>query len=301
MRRGLCAGLGLLLGLQGALAEARADELSDLEKAYAAYAARQYVDAEGRLRALLNPTTGTLRDPDRVADARMYLGTVLLAEGKRPDAIAVFQRLLLDKEDYQPDPLRIPLEALDALIDVRSQIRVKVRALQVEKARQQQDEQAKVEAEKQRAAARIAVLEKLAGEEIVIERNSRWVAVLPFGAGQFQNRQDAAGWSFLLAESLLGAGSVVSAGLTLYNQSNAQSALGRNDNAQADGYHERAKGDWIADVAFFGGFVGVAIAGIVHAQATFVPEHAQVQKRALPPLSLAPIIGPGGIGLVGRF
>jgi hypothetical protein len=301
VRRGLCTGLGLLLALLGALAEARADELSDLEKAYAAYAARKYVDAEERLRALLNPATGTLKDPDRVADARMYLGAVLLAEGRRPDALGVFQRLLLDKEDYQPDPLRIPLEALDALIDVRSQIREKVRALQVEKARQQQDEQAKVEAEKQRAAARIAVLEKLAGEEIVIERNSRWIAILPLGVGQFQNRQDALGWTFLVAESLLGAGSVVSAGLTLYNESNAQDALGRNETAQADGYHERARSDWVADAAFFGGFVGVAIAGVVHAQATFVPEHAFVQKRSLPPLSLAPVVGPGGIGLVGRF
>jgi hypothetical protein len=301
VRRALCAGLGLLLALLGALSQARADELSDLEKSYAAYAARKYVDAEERLRALLNPTTGTLKDPDRVADARMYLGAVLLAEGRRADALAVFQRLLLDKEDYQPDPLRIPLEALDALIDVRSQIREKVRALQVEKARQQQDEQAKLEAEKQRAAARIAVLEKLAGEEIVIERNSRWIAVLPLGIGQFQNRQDALGWTFLVAESLLGAGSVVSAGLTLYNETNAQGALARNDSAQAGGYDKRAQSDWLADAAFFGGFVGVAIAGVAHAEATFVSEHAFVQKRPLPPLSLSPVVGPGGIGLVGRF
>jgi hypothetical protein len=293
--------LGLSLVLLGALAEARADELSDLEKAYAAYAARKYVDAEERLRTLLNPTSGTLKDPDRVADARMYLGAVLLAEGRRNDALAVFQRLLLDKEDYQPDPLRIPLEALDALIDVRSQIREKVRALQVERARQQQDEQAKLEAEKQRAAARIAMLEKLAGEEIVIERNSRWIAVLPFGIGQFQNRQDPVGWTFLVAESVLGAGSVVSAALTLYNETNARDALARNDTAQAMGYNERARTAWWANVAFFGGFAATAVAGVVHAQATFLPERVQVRRRALPPLSFAPVVGPGGVGFVVKF
>jgi len=301
VRRAFSVGLGLSLVLLGALPEARADELSDLEKAYAAYAARKYIDAEARLRALLNPTSGTLKDPDRVADARMYLGAVLLAEGRRTDALAVFQRLLLDKEDYQPDPLRIPLEALDALIDVRSQIREKVRALQVERARQQQDEQAKLAAEKQRAAARIAVLEKLAGEEIVIERNSRWIAVLPFGIGQFQNHQDTLGWTFLVAESVLGVGSIVSAGLTLYNETNARDALARNDTAQATGYNERAQTAWWANVAFFGGFAAGAIAGVVHAQATFVPERVQVQKRALPPLSFAPVIGPGGVGLVLKF
>jgi hypothetical protein len=231
----------------------------------------------------------------------MYLGTVLLAEGRRTDAQAVFQRLLLDKEDYQPDPLRIPLEALDALIDVRSQIREKVRALQVERARQQQDEQAKLEAEKQRAAARIAVLEKLAGEEIVVERNSRWIAVLPFGIGQFQNRQDTLGWTFLVAESVLGAGSLVSAGLTLYNETNARNALSDNDTAQAGGYNERARTAWLANVAFFGGFTAAAIAGVVHAQATFSPERVQVHTRPLPPLSFAPVIGPGGAGLVVKF
>lgn len=294
-------GLGLLLALAGAWSEVRADELSDLEKAYAAYAARKYVDAEGRLRALLNPNTGTLKAPDRVADARMYLATVLLAEGRRPDALAVFQRLLLDKEDYQPDPLRIPLEALDALIDVRSQIREKVRALQVERARQQQDEQAKVEAEKQRGVARIAMLEKLAGEEIVIEPHSRWTALLPFGIGQFQNRQDALAWTLLASESILAAGSIVSAGLTLYNETNARDALARSDSAQASGYNARAKSDWVVDASFFGAFVAVAIAGVVHAEATLAPEHVQVRRRALPSLSLAPVVGPSGAGLIVRF
>lgn len=301
VRRAFSAGLGLSLVLLGGLVEARADELSDLEKAYAAYAARKYVDAEQRLRALLNPTSGTLKDPDRVADARMYLGAVLLAEGRRTDALAVFQRLLLEKEDYQPDPLRIPLEALDALIDVRSQIGEKVRALQVERARQQQDEQAKVEAEKQRAAVRIAVLEKLAGEEIVIERNSRWIAVLPFGVGQFQNRQDTLGWTFLVAESALGAGSIVAAGLTLYNESNASNALARNDSAQATGYYERARTAWLVNATFFGAFVTTAIVGVVHAESTFSPERVQVRRRTLPSLSLFPVVGPAGVGFVAKF
>jgi hypothetical protein len=280
VRQAFGAAVGLFLALVGTLADVRADELSDLEKAYAAYAAHKYVDAEERLRALLDPKIGTLKDPDRVADARMYLGAVLLAEGRRPDALGVFQRLLLDKEDYQPDPLRVPLEALDALIDVRSQIRETVRALQVERARHQQDEQAKLDAERQRAAARVAVLEKLAGEEIVIERSSRLIALLPLGVGQFQNRQDTLGWAFLVSESLLAAGSAISAGLTLYNEANANGSLQQGDTLRANGYEGRAKGDWAADAAF---------------------EHVQVRRRVLPSLSLAPAVGPGGVGVIGRF
>jgi hypothetical protein len=308
----LVVALGVV-GLWLALARfgvARADELSDLEKAYGAYAAHKYVDAEARLRALLDPRTGTLKDPDRVADARMYLGAVLLAEGRRADALAVFQMLLIDKEDYQPDPLRLPLEALDALIDVRSQIREQVRALQVERARQRQDEQAKVEAEKQRAAARLAVLEKLAGEEIVTERHSRWIALVPFGVGQFQNRQQTLGWTFLIGESLLLTGSAISAGLTLYNQGNANDALRNQDCGfstqpgacpRAEGFHQRALGDWYADVAFSAGFVALALVDVIHAQLTFVPAHVEVKRRSLPPLSLAPVVGPGVVGLVAKF
>ena len=36
-------------------------------------------------------------------------------------------------------------------------------------------------------------LEKLASEETVIHVNSRWLALVPFGVGQFQNRQTALG------------------------------------------------------------------------------------------------------------
>ena len=102
---------------------ARADALSDLEKAHNAYVAHKYDDAEARLRALLDPHAGTLKDADNIADARMYLGATLLAQGKKADAEAVFEQLLRDKPDYQPDSLRVTLQAIDALIDVRSRMR----------------------------------------------------------------------------------------------------------------------------------------------------------------------------------
>jgi len=59
---------------------ARADAKDDLEKAHNAYMTHRYDDAEARLRALLDPTRSGLKDPDSIADARMYLAAVLLAE-----------------------------------------------------------------------------------------------------------------------------------------------------------------------------------------------------------------------------
>ena len=292
--------VALLLLVLGRPPDLRADELGDLEKAYGAYAAHKYADAETRLRALLDAATGTLKDEDAIADARMYLAATLLAEGKTREAANVLERLLLDKPDYQADPLRIPLPALDALADARSRQRDTLNAIKEEKARKAHQEREKIEAEKRKAAMRLATLEQLASEELVVERHSRLWALIPFGVGQFQNRQAALGWGFLLGESVLAMGSVVSAALTLNNAALANDELNRHQ-PTAGGYNQRAQEDAIAGNIFAGAFAVVALVGIVQAELAFVPEHTEIRRRPLPPLSLAPVVGPGTLGVVGRF
>lgn len=292
----------MVLGLTVAGAPARADAVSDLEKAHNAYVAHKYDDAATRLRALLDPQAGTLKDTDNIADARMYLGASLLAQNKKADAEGVFEQLLRDKPDYQPDSLRVTLQAIDALIDVRSRMREELASLQAERVRQAQEQKAKADAERQKAALRLAMLEKLASEETVVQRNSRWLALVPFGVGQFQNGQTALGWTFLATESLLVLGSAVGQVVTLYNvnQMNAAVASG---STTAEGYHDRAWDAYVATDLFTAGFALVALAGIIHAQVTFVPEHVTVRERPLPPISLAPLLlplpGGGKPGLAG--
>jgi hypothetical protein len=290
VRQACVAGVALFVACMAANL-ARADEAGDLEKAYGPYVAHKYDEAEARLRALLDPKTG-LTDPDRRADARMYLCAVLLGEGKRPEAMAELSQLLLDKPDYQADPLRVSVDALDALEDARSQLRSQLTASKIEE---------RAAAARERAAARQATLERLASEELVIEHHSRWIALLPFGVGQFQNRENALGWTFLSGEALLAAGSAVGSALTLYNESKANDALAHSEPARV-GYHDRAYTDAIAADLFAGSFAVVAIAGIAQAEITFSPEQlVEVRRRPLPPLSLAPVLGPGGIGIFGRF
>ncbi len=281
---------------------ARADAVSDLEKAHNAYVAHKYDDAAARLRALLDPNAGTLKDADNIADARMYLGASLLAQNKKADAEGVFEQLLRDKPDYQPDSLRVTLQAIDALIDVRSRMREELASIQAERVRQAQEQKAKLDAERQKAVLRLAMLEKLASEETVVQSNSRWLALVPFGVGQFQNGQAALGWTFLATESLLIVGSVVSQLVMIYNvhQMNAAAAIGSTTD---QGYHDRAYAAYVATDLFTAGFALVALAGIIHAQVTFVPEHVTVRERPLPPVSLAPLLlplvgrGPGLVGL----
>lgn len=279
---------------------ARADAAADLEKAHNAYVARQYDEAETRLRALLDAKTGTLVDPDKVADARMYLAATLIAEKKSDEANGLLEQLLTDRPDYQPDPLRVSLEAIDALTDARTRIRDKLAMLQAEKVRKAQEEKAKIEAEHMKQQIRLQQLEQLAGTEIIEHTNSRLLGMVPFGAGQFQNGQTALGWTFLLSEGALAVGSGISAGFWYYYVQQEQNGLSAQ-NGTAEGYRNLAAGWSIAGDAMFGGFAALALIGVVHAQLTFVPETVETRKRPLPPVTLAPTITPGGLGLVGRF
>lgn len=284
----LAVGMALLL----ASGRAQADGLSDLEKAHNAYVAHKYDDAEARLRTLLDLRTGALQDPDNVADARMYLGASLLAQGKKIDAQAVFEQLLREKPDYQPDSLRVSLQATDALVDVRSRMREELAASMAERVRQAQEARAKVESEKQKAALRLATLEKLASEETVVQRNSRWVALVPFGVGQFQNGQATLGWIFLTTESLLTIGSGVGAAAAYYYEVQANDAL-LHVTGTAFQYNALAQDSFVVGNVFAAGFALAGIVGIIHAEMTFVPERVEVRSRPIiPPLALTPMILP---------
>jgi hypothetical protein len=289
VRRSPVFALLVAVALMSASGRALADGLSDLEKAHNAYVAHKYDEAEARLRTLLDLRTGALQDPDNIADARMYLGASLLAQGRKADAQAVFEQLLRDKPDYQPDSLRVSLQATDALVDVRSRMREELAASMAERVRQTQEARAKLEAEKQKAALRLAMLEKLAAEETLVQRNSRWVALVPFGVGQFQNGQDALGWIFLTTQSLLAVGSGVGAVVTYYYEVQANNALLSGANT-ASQYQALAHEAFVVGNVFAAGFVLAGIAGIVHAEATFVPERVEVRSRPLPPISLAPAL-----------
>jgi hypothetical protein len=282
---------------------AHGDPLGDLEKAYSAYAAHKYTEAETRLRGLaqLDAKATDIKDPDNAADARMYLAAVLIAEGKKEEASVVFEKLLRDKPDYEPDKLRVQLDAIDAFIDVKTRLRAELDRIQAERVQREQASKALAEAVKQKAALRLAMLEKLATEERVVERNSRWKAILPFGVGQFQNGQSDLGWVFLSGEALLTVASTVAGVVSIYDQAQRNDAIGRGDGPAAQAYNQNAQSAAYAADALAGGVLLMAIVGALHAELTFVPEHVSIRRRAVPQLSFSPSIGPRGIGLVARF
>ena len=170
-----------------------------------------------------------------------------------------------------------------------------------ERVRKAQEDRAKADAERQKESLRVAMLEKLASTEVVTHDNSRLIALVPFGAGQFQNGQTGLAWTFLVSEGLLAIGSGVGAAVSYYNigqRNAANNQFGQGPNVTE--YNHRAQTAAIVGDAMAGGFFLVALVGVLHAELTFVPEETTTRQRPLP-LSLAPVVGPTGAGLVGTF
>ena len=190
---------------------ARADEQSELDKVRAAYAVQKYDEAEARLRDVLDPKHPALRDPALVTQARMYLAAVLIAKKQPDQATPVFEKILLDDPDFEPDILSFPTEVIDQFIDTRARLRERLNELAQERARKELERKIQEEDAKRREVARVAMLERLAGEEKVTTLSSRWLALVPFGTGQFQNGDRALGWFFLATETAC----VVGTGVTV--------------------------------------------------------------------------------------
>lgn len=95
------------------------------------------------------------------------------------------------------------------------------------------------------------------------QRNQFWINFVPFGAGQFQNGDDAWGWVYLSVESLALMSSV--AGAIAVEVIRGESFTFTREEAQA------ARAWQTVQLASAGIFLGVYAAGVIHAIVTFEP------------------------------
>ncbi len=291
---------------------ALADERSDFEKARVAYLKKDYVEADARFRAMLDPTTGTVKTPDLVHEAQFCWGATLYAKKDYTGAHAIWERVIRDtKGQYQPDPLTYPTDVINDFIDEKTRLNTAILQQQAQEAAEAAAQRKRDAEERARLQARVKELEKLTQEETVETKNSRLVAMLPFGIGQFQNRSTGLGWFFLLTESAAVLTTVALFIPYRYNIDQYNAVLAdptplppssRQD--LANRYALVAQDVRTADLITIGVLGALMIGGIVEAQIDYKPsfEYKRPRKKAAAIWpSFAPMAGGAQMGLQGRF
>jgi hypothetical protein len=292
----------------------QADDLQELELAKNRFDAGQYEEAHARLFVMLDAQkppcdkapTGTCRvtEPEVVERARVLDATSLIALKRDADANAQIERVLRQNPTYTPSAALYPQELVDRFTEMRGKLRA-----ELDKQVQKQAEDA-LKAQKAEQAAReaqekwIAELQRLAGQEKKVDVHSRWLAFVPFGAGQYQNGDVKLGVFFTVSEALLGTTTLVTAGI-VNAYANADPTRPCDDTCQAQ---RRANVDAAALVnrVAFGTLVATALAGIIQAQIAYEPSVATVVQRPVPPRpKVTPTVsiqsGGVGLGIVGSF
>jgi hypothetical protein len=274
----------------------------DLEKARAAYQAKNYAEAEQRLNELVDAKSG-LKDPALLSSARMYLAAVWLETAKRDAAIDIIKELLNDDPSFEPDPLAFPSNIINTFFEVRAQYQEKLRQDQITRAHREAEARERAEEERRKQEAWLAKVKQMASEEKITVRHNRLVAFLPFGAGQFQNGNQVLGWTFLVTEAACVVGTAITVPMYAYSRGRAEDEARSGDiDRKAQLYQDRADNIRTVNLSFAGAFTALAIAGIVQANLAYVPEAVETKKRELPVVSsVKPVLSPGFVGLSGTF
>jgi hypothetical protein len=275
MRRTALSGLVFVLMAAFALPVA-ADELSDFESARRNYDKQNYAKAARGLESLVGGAVPRATNPVVRLESRKYLGATYLFLGKKEAAREQFRSLLEEDPGYDIDPVAFPEAVVQTFQEVQKEVAAeRARKDALEAVRQKRERSDEVE-ELIRQQERIRALEELAAVETVEKVNSRWIAALPFGIGQFQNQDRPLGIMFAVTQSAFLVASIATfiGHNSLRDENPAPSEIERAQRV------ERALriGNWVS----VGAFLSFAVAGIIEAEVRFKPVIRTTRKRELP-------------------
>jgi tetratricopeptide (TPR) repeat protein len=283
VRRWSLALLAFLL-VAGRGATCRADDRS-VDQAAITYETGRYEECVQRFEAILKPDAASAPSTQEGRSrARMYLAACLMTLKRASEADTQFEQLIRENYRYTPDRAAFSPLIFGRYLDIRERLRDEIEAkVKIDQAREEELRRLQEERERQERE-RQATIEAMAREQILTRKNSRMVALLPFGVGQFQNRQRTLGWTLLGAQAAFAATSMV----TYFLKENIE----RQFSASVDEREARRLRDLAVQANYlsFGAMVVTMLGGVVHAQVTFVPEFREVRERPLPPP--VPPLGP---------
>ncbi len=274
------------------------------------YEAGKYGACVDSFRLLLaSDSARPLRDPDVVESARIYHAACLIGIGQNQQADEPLRAAIRQNPQMKPpDSLVFPPQVIDRFLRVRETMFDVIRKAEDERIKRAQELSLQQAERARKERVRVAGLERLAQQETVIIPKSRWLALVPFGVGQFQNDEKALGYVFLTSEALLAMATLTTLGV----ETHLILATSRVDKAAQS--NNSTLHNWRTALEYSSyAWLGVSIIGIVEAELMFVPEKRLIRRRALPPelrpqsssLELRPdaMAVPGGavLGLSGRF
>jgi hypothetical protein len=254
-----------------------ADDLSDFEHARRTYEGQNYARAVKEFHALVGTTPPRLADRLLVLESRKYLAASLLFVSDAEGAREQFRLLLSAEPDYVVDPLGFPTEVVELFDRTKAElIRAGRAQLEFEKRRAEEALRAR-QAVERRERLNLARLIALASHVEIREANSRWIASMPFGVGQFQNGHNALGVLLAMAEGLAAGASAV----TFLGHERLREERPSPD--EIGNTRERERVWRKTNVISFAVFVGLGVLGIVDAHLRFVPDRVTATPRPLPP------------------
>jgi hypothetical protein len=288
-----------------ATAPPQLNDSAELARVVSLYEAGKYGECADSLHDLLREDgPRPLRDRDVIESARIYHSACLIGSGKPQLADEPLRAAIRQNPQMKPpDSLVFPPQVIDRFLRVRETMFDVIKKAEDERVRRAQELARQQEERARRERARVAGLERLGQQEVVITPKSRLFALVPFGAGQFQNGKDTLGYVFLTSEVLLAATTFTTLGVEthLVLDANRLVADGKKPVPSTnDTLHNWHTALWASSYAW----LGVSVIGIVEAQLSFVPERRNTQKKPLP-VELRPMAEatPGGavFGLRGSF
>ncbi len=255
---------------------ARANELDDFQRARQLYESQQYDDAAFAFEELIGGEVPRLRNRALLLESRKFLGVCYLFLGRREQAELQFELLLRDDHTYQLDPVAFPEEVQETF----SRVRKRLESTTIQQARQRErDEQQARKQEAERLLQErknLLRLVELAENERVEHQNSRWIALLPFGVGQFQNGHENLGTFLAVSEAVL-----VALNITTYFLH--QDLEGQQPDPDRLGEARFAEKTFrITNQVTLGVFALLSVGGIIDAQIRFKPVWTRQQKRKIP-------------------
>lgn len=283
-----------------------------LARATAFYEAGQYPQCADAFAALLDdPGQASSIAPKAREQASVYRAACLIALGRLDEADEAFREAIRENPQMAtPNAIMFPPPVIERFIVVRTTLLNEIQRSEEQRAYRAREAALAARRKAEQEKARVARLEKLAAEETVIVRNQRWIAWVPFGVGQFQNRDYGVGAAFLASEVLLVGTAIgaVSIELSLHSQADG----GKNISGDIPQLNQNIETARAVGLIATGGFLLVAGLGILQAHLGFVPEFNEGTRPRTRPKSpapgpqvvgagVAPLSGGAALNVIGRF